>query len=188
MAELVALKVCIGLHDHGHAKYPDFGSLKIVKESGVDWSHYIDRFSGWLYSKCGHKDHEDDSPCGEQWGLLLVPAEFAEQAVVADPDCCSIITDAEASEFYECKYCRDMPTVRHDVDTLTSIKAEVQLLQTLISASDDVDEQKQLGVRLTEVLAQAKQALDPDHAAPGVKKNLDKCWDTFKAKRGFVVK
>ncbi|MCC5302495.1 hypothetical protein, partial [Staphylococcus aureus] len=70
--ELVALKVMIGLHEQGHAAYPDFGSLACVKASGADWAHYVDRAgSGWLYSRCGHKEHEDDSPFGEQWGMLL---------------------------------------------------------------------------------------------------------------------
>lgn len=188
MAEFIALKVRIGLHAHGSAKYPEFGSLPIIKESGADWSNWIDSHgSGWLYSKCGHKDHEDDSPCGEQWGLLLVPAEFAEQAVAADPDCCSIITDAEASEFYECKCCRDMPEVRHDADTLNAISAEINLL-TLLRETTTGEAQVKHAALLEAAVERAKLAVDPDHAAPGIKKNLDKCWDTFKAKRGFAVK
>ena len=186
--ELVALKVRIGLHGSGSAKYPEFGSLPIVKASGADWSHFIDREgSGWLYSKCGHKEHEDDSPCGEQWGLLLVPVEFAEQAVAADPDCCTIITDAEASTFYECKCCRDMPEVNHDADKLNAISAEINLL-TLLRETTTGEVQVKHAALLEAAIERAKLAVDPDHAAPGIKKNLDKCWDTFKSKRGFVVK
>ena len=188
MVELVALKVRIGLHGHGHAKYPDFGSLPIVKESGVDWSHWIDsNGSGWHYSKCGHKEHEDDSPVGEQWGMLLVPAEFAEQAVIMDPDCCSIMSDAEAGEFYEGKCCRDMPDVHHDAETLNAISAEINLL-TLLRETTEGEDQKKHAVLLEAAIERAKKAVDPDHDHVGVRLNKDKCWHSHKAKRWHVVK
>lgn len=187
MAELVALKVRIGLHDHGHAKYPDFGSLPIIKASGTDWSHWIDaNGSGWHYSKCGHKDHEEDSPYGEQWGMLLVPAEFAQQAAEADPDCCTIISDEEAGEFYECKVCRDMPDVHHDADTLNGIAAEISLLKHLVEGSSGDDKTKYEAL-LVDAMSRAAQAVDPNHDHPGVKTNHDKCWHSHKAKRGHVV-
>ena len=85
---LVPLKVRIGLHGNGHAKYPDFNSLKTIQDIGVDWSVYVDMYGdGWLYDKkSGHRDDTPDSPFGQQWGVLLVPEEFASEAAKAFPD------------------------------------------------------------------------------------------------------
>lgn len=188
MAELVALKVKIGLHAHGAAKYPDFGQLPIVKASGADWSHWIDaNGSGWHYSKCGHKEHEDDSPFGEQWGMLLIPAEFATQAVAMFPEQCSVLNDVEAGEFYEQKCCRDMPEVKHDVDTLNGMAAEITLLKALSENTTGAEKAKHVKL-LSDAMARAAKAIDPDHDAPGIKKNVDKSWDSHKAKRGYTVK
>ena len=188
MSELVALKVRIGLNKSGGAKYPDFGSLPIVRESGADWANWVDAHgSGWLYSKCGHKEHEDDSPCGEQWGMLLVPVEFAQQANRADPDCCTMLSEAEASEFYESKCCRDMPEVKHYADALNAISAEINLL-TLLRETTEGDVQTKHARLLEAAIERAKQAVDPDDQAKGITLNLDKRWTTFKAKHGFVVK
>ena len=117
----------------------------------------------------------------------MVPAEFAEQAVALDPLCCSIISDAEAGEFYEGKCCRDMPDVRHDADTLNAISAEINLL-TLLRETTEGEDQKRHAELLEAAVTRAKQAVDPDHDHPGVKANKDKCWDSYKSKRGLSVK
>lgn len=180
--QLCALKVRIGLHEHnGHAKYPDFGSLPCVKESGMDWAHYIDtKGTGWAYDKCGHREHSEDSPYGQQWGMLLIPPEFCEQACAAFPDDCQHISEEDASTFWETKAHGHLPEVSHNADTLAGIKAEIQLLQTIIAASDDVDEQKALGEQLTAAIERAKAAVDPDHDHPGVTRNKQKCWQHHK--------
>ena len=76
--ELTPLKVIIKLKSNGSALYPDFNSLPIVRDSGLDWSVYIDnQGSGWLYDCCGHKESDPDSPVVSQLGMILVPAVFA---------------------------------------------------------------------------------------------------------------
>ena len=57
-----------------------------------------------MYDKVsGHQEETADSPRGQQWGLLLVPDAFAQQAVTRFPAECSILTEAEAEAFYETK-------------------------------------------------------------------------------------
>lgn len=181
--QLCALQVLIGLHEHnGHAKYPDFGSLPCVKESGMDWAHYIDtKGTGWAYDKCGHKEHTDDSPFGQQWGMLLIPPEFCEQACAAFPNECRHLSEAEAEAFWEHKAHAHLPEVSHNADTLAGIKAEIQLLREVKDCCSDFAEKDRYEALLTAAIQRAKQAVDPDHNHPGVSRNKQKCWAHHKA-------
>lgn len=185
--QLCALKVRIGLHDHGHAKYPDFGSLECVKASGQDWSHYIDvAGTGWHYSRCGHKEHADDSPMGMQWGMLLIPAEFAEQATKAFPEDCFPMTEDEVKCFWEDDCHSHMPDVSHQADALTGMSAEIALLKQLVDHTGG-DEQVKHAQLLQDALERAKKAVDPDHDHPGVKRNKLKSWYGHKANTGIEL-
>jgi hypothetical protein len=86
--ELVAIKVRIGLKPNGHAEYPNFNELGSVRKENMDWAIYVDQFGiGWQYDKTsGHKEHSEDSPAGMQWGMLLVPTDFAREAVEMFPE------------------------------------------------------------------------------------------------------
>ena len=81
--ELVGIKVKIGQCGvTGCAKYPDFSKLACVQASPLDWSKYVDVHGlGWHYDCCGHQEDEDGSPAGMQWGMLIIPETFADEAV-----------------------------------------------------------------------------------------------------------
>lgn len=186
---MMALKVKIGLTPSGSAQYPDFGSLDCVKKTGQDWSYYVDKEGhGWAYDRCGHKDHADDSPVGMQWGLLIVPEEFALEAEQKFPDLCDALTEAEAEAFWEQRCHSHLPDDTRDTEALTAMKAEIQLLQTLIAAETDAEEKAKLETRLKDVLISAKAALDPCCEVPGVRHNERKKWCEFKKKVGLDFK
>jgi len=103
--ELVPLKVKIGIKENGQAKYPDFNQLQVVKDSGMDWSKYVDiQGLGWHYDKTsGHKEETVDSPFGQQWGVLIVPKVFVTEATTTFPDDCTKLTESELEDFYNNK-------------------------------------------------------------------------------------
>ena len=168
--ELVGLKVKIGLKPNGHAKYPNFNVLGTVSSSTMDWSRYIDVFGlGWHYDKTsGHKEETVDSPHGQQYGVLIVPEAFADEAELEFSDTCEIIEDAELETFYEEKAHAHEPDEDIDEHILAAIKAK-----------------QDVGVALT---PQQIKALDPEDDTPGIKKNKNKIFADFIVKRGVTIK
>lgn len=172
--DLVPIKVKIGLREDNSAKYPDFNQLQVVKTSGMDWSHYIDKYgTGWMYDTIGHREtaknnDEWDSPYGQQWGVILVPESFATQAVNLFPDEVKTIDETKTKSFYESRVTPDQPNVMVDAEVLESIR-----------------QRESLGIDVTE---EKTKALDPDDPSPGVVKNKNKKWDDFKIKTGFQIK
>ena len=103
---LVPIKVKIGLKDSGGAKYPKFNNLAVT--GAVDWSKYIDLHgSGWLYDCCGHQEAETGSPVGQQWGMILVPKVFADEAIAAFPNEVTKLTETQCESFYNDKHAKD---------------------------------------------------------------------------------
>ena len=151
------------------AKYPNFNQLQCVIDSGLDWSVYVDVYGlGWQYDKTsGHKDDTDDSPAGQQWGMLIVPEEFAEQAETAFPDDCDTMTEDELEDFYDNKAHVHDPEELVDTAVLQGIKAK-----------------EDLGLDVPE----KTKAVDPDDPAPGVRKNNHKTWSDFKSLKNVTAK
>lgn len=174
---LVALKVKIGLKgkdwpevsERGHALYPNFNQLQSVINSGMDWSNYVDiHGEAWHYDKkCGHKQEEESSPRGMQWGMLIVPKEFADEAVEKFPEVCSIVDEAELEDFWDHRAHAHEPDERIDDVVLKGIEAK-----------------KALGKPLT--LGQ-KKALDPEDDTPGIRKNYRRYWKDYKSKQGINI-
>jgi len=164
--ELVPIKVKIGLKADGSAEYPDFNSLPSVVG---DWSEYIDTFvrPAWLYDCCGHQEAEPDSPVGMQWGMILVPAAMATEAVTAFPLKVSQLTEAECTAFYDDQHGKDFEDEEIDEKIVSTLKIKQDLGQTLST--------------------QQVSALDPTTDTPGIRKNWRKTWVDFKAKRAITI-
>lgn len=161
MRELVPIKVKIGLGNDGSAKYPDFNLINIDIRKKLDWSKYVDIFGlGWHYDKtCGHKEDSIDSPYGQQWGVLIVPKDFAIEAINKFPEVIKL-TETELEAFYNnCAHC-------HESDELINDK----ILQSIKIKKD-------LNIPLTD---HQKKALDPKDKTPGIQKNEKKFWKDFK--------
>lgn len=167
---LIPLKIKIGLKRTGNAAYPNFKLAMNALSIAEDWAHYVDRFGGWHYDKvAGHQEHDPafDSPAGMQWGMLLVPREFAEQAVEMFPEVCEPLDEATAETFYDVRAHAHEPEMHEDLEELQRIAALEQL-------GEDVTDRK-------------RRALDPDDPAPGRRRNKRKTWQGYKVQRGIEV-
>lgn len=168
---LAALRVEIGLKPNGGADYPNFNSLAVVTASGKDWSKYVDTDGeGWLYDAVGHREEEAASPAspfGTQWGVLLVPKQFADEAVAAFPTKCTRLTEAQFTSFYDSRIARDEQEEEIDEEVLKKIKAK-----------DD------LGLPRTR---EDEESLHRTHPRRGVRENYRKTFSRFKAKRGITI-
>ncbi len=142
---------------------------------GMDWSYYIDKHGmGWHYDKsCGHKEHrveaktDTDSPMGMQWGILMVPKDFADAAMIKFPAVCSKLTEAQLTDWYD-KRCH-----AHE----SNEKVSIHILE-VIKAKEDA------GATLT---AEDIAARDPNDPTPGITKNRNKHYVDFKADRKIRI-
>jgi len=168
--EVLAIKVKIKIKTNGHAEYPDFNALQVVIDSGMDWSYYVDSHGlGWHYDKTsGLKDNTVDSPMGEQWGMLIVPEEFRDQALAMFPSLVTAMDETEIEDFYNNKAHAHEPDEIFNTEILNGIKLKQDLGLTLT--------QNQL------------DALDPNTDVPGIRKNKNKLWSDFKVKKDLTVK
>jgi len=169
--DLKAIKVRIGTKvEDGkrvHA-FPDFNRLKIVQDSGMDWSYYVDQFGGWHYDKCcAHAVERPGSPVGEQSGMLLVPIEFATQASAMFGLVVTNMVEATAEEFYENHAHAHESDERVDERIVNGIAAK-QNAKVHLTASDEA-------------------ALDPNDPTPGITKNKNKTWAGYKDDRGIYL-
>jgi hypothetical protein len=170
MRDLVSIKVKIEKRtDNGHHKYPDFSQLQVVKDAGMDWSRYVDVYGlGWHYDKkCGHNEEDASSPFGMQWGVLIVPKEFADQAVSMYPELVSKLDETGLQEFYDNRAHAHEQDEILDTDVLQAIKVK-----------------QDLGLALT---AGQQEALDPEKDMPGIRKNKRKIWADYKLLTGVKI-
>lgn len=167
--ELVPLKVKIGLRNNGNHDFPAFNELSPNVRDNIDWSIFIDRFGGWHYDQVSGHDHDDvESPQGNWNGMLLVPNNFAQAAVLQFPESCSILNEIDAEAFYNDRgHIRD-PEIKEDVTVLQAIAAKTAL--QIPQDQSDLD------------------ALNPDHPAAGRRRNVKKTFAGFKANQGITIK
>lgn len=168
---LVPIKVKIGLRENGQAQYPDFNLLPSV--GGVDWSKYVDiNGLGWHYDKtCGHREDSVDSPFGMQWGVLIVPREFANEAIARFPEEVTKFTELELEDFYDNK------AHAHEPDE--HIQDQVLAVFELI--------EKNGGTLTQEQQERRARALDPNDPEPGVRRNKKKRWAENKIEAGVII-
>ncbi len=159
---LAAIKVTIG-QDGSGARYPEFNRLPAVQQSGKDWAYYVDQEGlSWHYDHCcGHKTATSDSPYGTQFGVLIIPEDFAIQAVNTFPGIVVRLTEAELEAFYD--------THGHGHENEVNIDNDVLWGLQLVEAR---------GINLS---ADQLKALDPDDRRPGITKNTRRFWKDFKA-------
>jgi len=169
--KLVPMKIKIGKQTNGHYKYPDFNSLDSIRNSGMDWTVWIDSNgdgNGWHYDQTSdHNNNTEDSPFGQRWGVVVVPKQFVIEAVDVFPNECSVLTEEELEDFYDNKAHINEPEELFDKDILEGIKLK-----------------KDLGLTLTE---DQLKALDPNDNTRGIRKNKRKKWKDFKEKADIEI-
>ncbi len=165
--DLKAIKVLIGTNTSGGALYPDFNKLPTVKDSGMDWAHFIDsRGTSWHYDKCcAHADEAPGSPVGIQYGMLMVPKGFADDAMANYPGQVSGMTETEVEEFYN--------------DHCHAHETEDTVNQSVLQA---ITAKQNAGIEMS---ATDMKALDADDPTPGIVKNVNKTWVTHKVERNI---
>lgn len=166
--DLVPLKIHIGLKNGRMHDYPVFNTLPARVRGSMDWAHFVDQYGGMHYDQlCGHDDDEPDSPCGCWLGMVMIPSDFAEAAVEKWPDRCTVLTESQARDFYDCRcHARD-PEVIEDAPVLQSIAAKRSL-----GMDDDPHD---------------ADALNVDHPAFGRRRNKNKKFDDFLKSRRIRV-
>lgn len=176
MADLVPLKMKIGLKENGHAKHPAFNSIPDAARGNMDWSHYVDRYGSRMHydKQCGHDDDDVGSPRGVQFAVMGVPQAFATEALklfgptgTAEPGIVEEIAEADFEAFYNDRAHAHEDSERVDTAVLQAIKAKQDLSLALTKEQQD--------------------ALDPAKPQPGLRPNTNKTWAGFKAKRGLTV-
>lgn len=165
------IKVKIGLNAKGYADYPNFNALSNL--DGMDWSQYVDsKGLGWHYDKTsGHKESSDDSPMGQQWGVLIVPKAFADEAVAMFPNECTKLTETELEDFYDNK------AHAHEPEETVNEQA-LKIYSTIEGAG---------GTLTATQKTKRTNALNPDNAELGINKNLNKKWSDYKVKVGATI-
>lgn len=154
--------------------YPNFNRIDVSIRKNMDWSAYVDLHgTGWMYSKEGFGQGTDSQ---SQYSGLLVPADFAREALALFPDRVTEMTEAEWQAFYEDDVMQDSPTENLDTETLQGILARVQLEEKGIAPAPSV-----------ELLAARAEALDPDNPRRGINKNRRKKWADVKADRRIQI-
>jgi hypothetical protein len=185
--EMVPLKVKIKTQGK-NALYPNFNSLSVVADSGMDWSTYIDTYGlGWCYDKTsGHKTHSVESPFGEQWGVLVITEAFVIEAEAMFPGDCTRLTEVELEDFHDNKATIHLDDDVRNPDILISMANELNILSMLDGKNKGGQKIRNRLARLEDRLL---KAIDPDdETVPGVAKNKMKKWADKKALMGITIK
>ena len=174
--EGVAIKVKIGLKPNGKGDmwhdYPDWDKLPLVATETAQ-SHQIVK---WKYDKCcGHQEDSVDSPQGTQFGMMVVTQQFADEALAMYPDKVTIMTEAEAEDFWDNKAHAHLPENKVDTNALSDLNVELQLRKTL---NQDT----------TALEAKIIKALDPTDKEVGISEQKEKTFVKAKANIGFSIK
>lgn len=188
MADLVPLRVRIGLRTVDAKRlqhdYPDFNSLVTVQRSGMDWSNYIDQFGGWHYDKCcGHSVERPGSPLGVQYGCLLVPQEFATEALAlfgpsgtARAGLVEEVDEATFESFHDNHAHAHEEDEILNLDILLAIKTRMEL-EVLGAAPPPSDRIREL----------RRRRLNPKDPLPGITENPNRYWSRRKADSGLSI-
>ena len=176
MRQFVPIKVKIGLGvvdtPKGKRKqhiYPKFNDMVAVKNSGMDWSEYVDiQGLGWQYDKCcGHAVDTPESPFGQQWGVLVVSKLFADEAVSMFPSEVTKLNEIGLIDFWDNHAYRHTPSEDVDESILNAIAIK-----------------KRLGLVLT---PEQVDAIDPTTDSRGIRKNKRKRWADYKRVVNVVI-
>ncbi len=169
--ELIPIKVKIGLRPNGHADHPDWSRLPLALAD--DPATHM--FHGWQYDKTsGHAESTPGSPVGVQFGVILVTARFAVEALATFPTLIEVLTETQLEEFWDDKARGHMPPERVDLDVLNALNVERQL-------------RVGIGQPLPALNARIARALDPNDAHPGKRKDHLRRWADAKLRLDVTI-
>ncbi len=158
--------------------YPDFDQIASGLRKGLTWTEYFEVCGGWFYDKLsGHDQTDTYNPNPETWmGAVLVDAAFADEAMRLFPARCKVLTEVEFLEFHDDRCTIQQPLEHINADRLLQIRAKYGILEGILSKDD---------ARITAL--EDKQALDPEHPAPGIVRNRRKKLADVKIQRNLEI-
>ncbi len=188
IATVVPLKVKIGLRPNGHADHPDWTKLPLAQtgpgNSVENAAAHMKFLGGWKYDKTsGHVDDTPDSPVGQQFGMIFVTEQFATEAEAEFPGIITRLTEAEAIDFWDNKAHAHLDENRRDAGVIDGLVAELRLVQAVARTGNAEDQ-----ARLVALKGKIRNAIDPDHAEPGLRRNMEKRWALRQSTSGVVLK
>ena len=143
--------------------YPMFNQISGEIRHGLDWSDYLDGYGiGHHYDKCCDFETQDF-----QYSITCVPKDFADAAVIKFPDLVTKLDENELQDYWD-NHCH-----AHESEMIVanSVLEAIKLKRDLGISEDESD----------------RNALNPDHHAPGVRRNQNKLWKTFKAHKDILI-
>jgi len=184
MVEAVPIKVLIGLRPNGEADHPDWAQLPLQATGGE--RHEDHQIVKWKYDKTsGHDEATLESPRGQQFGMMLVTQLFADQAVAMFPALVSVMTAAEAEDFWDNKAHAHLADEARNSAEISALHAEFILIRDLAT---EFPGNAKLQNRLSALKTLLQKALDPDDATPGVVKNKLRRWADAKLSLDVTIK
>lgn len=174
MADVIPVKIVVGLRANGDADHPDFNLCPSRPTQGD-----IERHGGFVYDKTSlHRTDTPESPYGTQLAMILLDPALAKEVINTFPTVASEMTELEAKDFWDNKaYAHVMP-YKLFPDALTALNAEMEILNTIGAPQAAKDA----------LAARMVKALDPDDVTELGKTAYPlKTWDGMKAHTGRVV-
>lgn len=176
--DLVPIKILLTLGTKPGARmvYPDFNSACASVLEGQDWAVYCDKFGGPHYDhESKMKEAANDVPHGQQYVMYLVEEAFADLAVAAFPDLVERLDETEAEDFHDNRAHRKDPEEKLDENVLAAMRAKLGVEGDLTKI-----DKRTLSIG-------DKNALDPEHPAPGIIRNRRKHFTDLKASLGATI-
>ncbi len=180
--ELVPLRVTITRGMVGRQAqnvYPEFDQIEGEHRRGLAWTAYVDLFGGWHYHRGAGFGEIDDynSDLFTWFGVILVEQPFADRALELFGDAVTELDETQFAVFYDTKAHAHEPAEAVNPEALNRIRAKYGIVggpftAQQIATMDQAD----------------REALDPEHPAPGLVRNRRKTWAEFSKARGFKVK
>ncbi|KKN46765.1 hypothetical protein LCGC14_0669890, partial [marine sediment metagenome] len=155
--------------------WPNLGTLPKKVTHGLKLSQFSDRFGlGMMYDPCGMGRVDDE--CEEHdvcYVGICVPEDYARAAAKKHPGLVTILSAKKWEEWYDTRLARDLLDEDVDLVVLQGIEVRETLYQR--GHGEKPDPQR------------VKDALDPDHPSPGVRKNPRKTWARFSVDAGVEL-
>lgn len=172
--DLVPIKVILNRRASGGADWPDFNQIDASIRNNQPWSHFIDNQGiSWHYDKVSNLG----TGAANGTAMSMVPADFANAAVILFPSVVSIIDEATFETFYEDRVSINAPIEHLDTEVLQGIAARVAL-----------EDAGTAPVPSAEIIAARTKCLDPsEQNYRGIRKNMKKVWEDTKGELNITV-
>lgn len=176
--DLVPIKILLtlGTKPGARMEYPDFDKACASFLNGQRWEIYCDQFGGPHYDQESKMlEARNGVEHGKQYVMYLVEEGFADLAVAEFPDLVERLDDAEAEDFHDNRAHRQDPEEKLNENVLAAMRTKLGVEGDLTKI-----DKRTLSVG-------DKNALDPEHPAPGIVKNRRKHWSDFKETIGATI-